>query len=152
MLRPQTKSKSAIRSFKENQNQRVKWYNPATKIIKQRENIIWRERDYIEIRRVAFDAYFHMFGLNFAIEKLRGDVGRESDVDVHLLKGLVPFEHLLVWIINHQITQNKWMLEAIQNPRSCRPPRFQQKKTTMLTSMVEAVALLRCQFLRHGLW
>ena len=40
---------------------------------------------YIEIRRVAFYANFDMLGLDFAVEELRGDVGRDRNVDVDLL-------------------------------------------------------------------
>lgn len=49
----------------------------------------------VEIRRVAPDADFDVLGLDLAVEELGGDVWGEIDVDVHLLQGLIPFEHLL---------------------------------------------------------
>ena len=95
MLQPQTKSRKNQTSKSSKQNPQTERQNDITqkesdiKIIQTKPtNRGWKsykEREYIKIRRVAFDANFHMFRLDFAVEKLCGDIGRESDVDVHLL-------------------------------------------------------------------
>lgn len=50
---------------------------------------------YIEIRRIALDPHFEVLGLDLTVKKFLGNVGREVDVHVDLLQGLIPFENLL---------------------------------------------------------
>ena len=51
---------------------------------------------YVEIRRIAFDSKFDVFGLNLTVEELRGGIRRQRDVDVDLFERLIPLENLLI--------------------------------------------------------
>lgn len=50
---------------------------------------------YIEIWRVAFDANFDVLRPNLAIELLRINFRRQVYINIHLVQGLIPLEHLL---------------------------------------------------------
>lgn len=57
----------------------------------------------VEIRRVAFDAKFEVLGLNLTVELLGMNVRRKSYVNIDLVKGLIPLEHLLT-VVNEAVT------------------------------------------------